>query len=204
MSFIHRNPEIAIAEFWKAFQKHAPALASADSASDPTYEFLLAQLKQIHSGLFFEFCAKSESCELIVSADGDRSLFGIVESIVAKAPVVPGWSILALKPKLGFPRTTTWNGFVVRIADVLFEPLTRQGSNDLGLRLFVPGLTSESVDDAHNALLRALDHALGEREFAETIQHTEVHPLPSGAALHGHLPLTELERYLHWRKNQSV
>jgi hypothetical protein len=193
----------AIAEFWNAFQKCVPALEAAASANDPTYEFLLAQLKQIHSGLFFEFCAKPGSCELIVTADGNRSLFPIVESIVASAPKVPGWSIIALKPKLGFPTKTTWNGFVVRIADVLFEPLTRQGSNDLGLRLFVPTLASESIDDAHNALLRALDHGLGERDFAESIQHTEVHPLRADAESDDYLPLSELENYLHWHKQRS-
>ncbi len=79
---------------------------------------------------------------------------------------------------------------------MVFEPLEREGSNDLGLRMYVPGLAAEHVDDAHNALLRALDHGLGEREFAEAVQYTEVLPLPKGASAEEYFPLTKLGDYV--------
>lgn len=196
------NPQ-AISGFWHAFQNHAGALAAASSADDPVYDLLLDRLQQIHPGLYFEFSSDPGSSEIIITAEGDSSLFPLVESIVASAPVIAGWSVISLKPKLGFPVTTTWKGFTVAIADVVFEPLEREGSEKLGVRMYVPGIGPESTEDAHNALLRALDHALGERQFAESVQHTEAHPLPADAGVNDHLPLTQLEDYIRWRKKKS-
>jgi hypothetical protein len=192
----------AISDFWHAFQVQEGSLAAASSADDPVYDLLLDHLQQIDPGLYFEFSSAPGNSEIIITAEGDSSLFPLVDSIVANAPSVAGWSVISLKPKLGFPVATTWEGFTVTIADVVFEPLEREGTEDLGLRMLVRGLAPESIEDAHNALLRALDHALGERQFAESVQYSEVHPLPVDAAIEDYLPLTQLEEYIRWRNNK--
>lgn len=190
----------AISEFWRAFQDNERALAAVSSADEPAYDLLLDRLHRVHPDLYFELCSNPGINELIITAEGDRRLFSLVDSLVASAPDVAGWSVISLKPKLGFPLEVTWNGFTVAIADVLFEPLEREGSEDLGIRIYVPGVTPEFTEAAHNALLPALDHGLGERQFAEAIQHTEVRPLPSGGAADRYLPLAELDDYIQWRK----
>ena len=85
---------------------------------------------------------------------------------------------------------------------MFFYPLEQEDSKYLGLRIFVPGIASEHVEDAHNAILRALDHALGERQFAESVQYTEVLPLSSDASAQDYIALTELENYISWRKKK--
>ena len=190
----------AISKFWRVFQQHAGELAEISSADEPVYDLILDQLQQIHAELYFEFSSEPGEFELIITAEGNSSLFPLVDSIVASAPAIPGWSILSLKPKIGVPVVATWEGIAVTVADVAFEPMERSGSEDLGLRLFVPGLAPEYAEDAHNALLRVLDHALGEREFAESVQYTEVLPLPSDASAEDYIPLVEIENYINWRR----
>ena len=189
----------AIAEFWKAIARCSDTLAQSSSADDPIYDKLLAQLQQIDAGLFFEFSTGSEDCELIITADGNRALFDLVEAVVSAAPQIKGWKVFALKPRLGFPETTEWEGYRVVIADVVFDPL-EDGSDDFGLRLFLPAIRDEEAEKAHSALLRAIDHGLGEREFAEAVQYTEV------SALEGppedYIPLVELENFVRWRKER--
>ena len=192
-----------ISEFWKMFQELSNELAAIPSADHPVYDSILERLQRIHPELYFEFSSGDESSELVLTAEGDQSLFALVDSIVAQAPEVPGWTIVSLKPKLGFPVSTRWEGTSVTIADVVFDPLEREGSDDLGLRMYVPGLADDSVDDAHNALLRALDHALGEREFAESVQFTEVARLPDGVSANDFIPLVDLEKYVEWRKSRK-
>jgi len=193
-----RHPK-AIENFWSSFQRNAQALSQVDSADDPVYDDLLEKLQKIDGGLYFEFSVQPEQCELIITAEGDLDRFDCVEDIVSVAPAVEGWKVFALKPKLGFPETVMWEGFKTKIADVFFDPLDSD-EGELGLRLLVKGLKEEDVDDAHNGLLRAIDHGLGEREFAESIQHTEV------AALEGpesdYIPLTDLENFIQWRKRK--
>jgi hypothetical protein len=194
-------PSSAISAFWVAFCDLAPLLAHADSADDPTYERLLAKLHAVDSGLFIEFAASPGANELVVTAEGNRDLFPLVKQIVDAAPGVEGWTVIALKPRLGFPVTARWEHLTVEIADVFFEPLEREGSTELGLRLIVRGLTERDLDDAHNAILRAIDHGLGEESHANAIRYTEIGCLPATASPKTYIPLVELEHYIrrHFR-----
>jgi hypothetical protein len=85
---------------------------------------------------------------------------------------------------------------------VVFEAITPEDSNELVLQLFVPGISETEVDSAHNALLRALDHALGEREFAASVQYTEVIPLNGPGD--DYIPLVKLEEFLKWHNRQRA
>ena len=95
-----------------------------------------------------------------------------------------------------------WEDISVAIADVFFIPLERDGSDDLGLCLFVPGLIPEQTEVAHSALLHILNHALGEREFAESVQYTDVLPLPDNFSEEEYIPIIELEDYIKWREKE--
>ena len=188
-----------VSEFWSSFQKNSEALSRIATADAPVYDELLEKLQQIDAGLYFEFSVQPEQCELLITAEGDQNLFACVNDIVAAAPKVKGWKIFALKPKNGFPKTVEWEGFKIAIADVVFDPLDN-GEENLGLRILVPGLNEEDIDNAHNALLRAIDHGLGERDFAESIQYTEVVALEGPAS--EYIPLGDLDRYIQWHKKQ--
>lgn len=182
------------------FQDNAAEFSAAvDSTDHPLYDRLLEALQRIHSDLFFEFSSNTEPRELIITADGKQELFTLVERIVSSAPPVPGWKIISLKPKIGFPTLTRWEEITIRIADVFFEPLERKGSNDLGLRFYVANLRVEDCDDAHNAILRAIDHGLGERVFAEAVKYTEIIPLSDNEIMDDLIPLVDLDKYIIWR-----
>lgn len=193
-------PVDAIQRFWAGFEQRADRLALITSADDPIYDESLHLLQEIDPGLYFEVSSDSQSPELIITAEGNERLFGLVEETVARAPRLDRWTVTALKPKLGFPASTSWEGFTVDIATVCFEPLERHGAQDLGLRIYVRGLASDDSERAHAALLRAIDHGLGERAFAESVQHVEVAPLPEGVEQGAFIPLVDLENYIEWRK----
>ena len=192
----------AIAKFWEMFREHSEELSALSTANHPVYDLILKHLQLIHPKIYFEFSSDPISAELIITAEGNPALFPLVEFIVANAPEIPGWSIRALKPKLGFPVKTTWEGVTINIAEVVFDPLEREGSDDLGLLIFVPELSSDDIEAAHNAILRALDHALGEKQFAESVQYTEAIPLRDAASAADYIPLKELEKYINWRKKK--
>lgn len=190
-----------ISKFWDSFKLHAARLAQARSADSPVYDELLEELHEIHDGLFIEFATNPGDCELIITAEGKKALFPLVEEIVAAAPVVKGWKVFALKPKLGFPEFIQWEGYQLSIDEVVFDPLEGE-SDELGLLLLVPGLADEDADSAHSALLRALDHGLGEREFAEAVAYTEICALEEPAD--EFISLTDLESFIEWRKKQRT
>jgi hypothetical protein len=192
----------AITHYWELFTELAPRLAELTTAEDPIYDRLQAQLHSVDPRLFIELSADSDERELVITADGNSDLFTLADAVVAAAPRLQGWSILALKPRLGFPESVTWEGVSIHIADVLFDPITPEDSDELVLQLFVPGISEQEVDSAHNALLRALDHALGEREFAASVQYTEVIPLNGSGE--DYIPLLKLEEFLKWHNKQRA
>jgi hypothetical protein len=62
-------------------------------------------------------------------------------------------------------------------------------------------LSTESgeLQDAHNAILRAIDSGLGEERHATSIHHTEVLALPEGADTSELIALTKLDAFIEWR-----
>jgi hypothetical protein len=191
-----------IAEFWNLFRRRAVDLTASVSTDSPAYNALLDHLHRIDPGLYLEFCANPGACEMIVTADGDRSLFSLARAVVAAAPVIDGWTIRALKPQIGCPETTQCEGLTLRLADITFDPLEFEGSSELGLRIYVPGIEEKDIDAAHNALLRALDHTLGEEKFAESVQYTEVLPLPENAAREQFIHISDLDAFIRWRQGR--
>lgn len=196
------TPEQAIADFWRYFEEHKDEIARLSTADHPDYDALLGRLQRIHEGLFIEFSTGPESCELIVTAEGDVELLGLAEKTVSEAPDVEGWAILALKPKLGFPEFSQWEGRKIAVRELVFEPLSTEAPDDLGLRVFVPELDAKDADKAHAAIVRAIDHGLGERCFAEEVQYLEVCPLPEDDRPDRHIPLVNLEGFIEWRKKR--
>ncbi len=183
--------------FWSLFRERAADLSRATSADAAVFEELLGKLQEVEPGLFLEFSANQPECELVITADGNRELFPAARAAVAQAPRLAGWTLQALKPRLGMPATAAWEGITVEIDDVVFEPL-QSGDDGQGLRMYVTGLEPADVDAAHNALLRALDHALGEERFALGVQFTEVLPTPANFDPEAHIPLRDLERFMDW------
>jgi hypothetical protein len=196
-------PTDAIREFWTLFRQRASALVAESSADGAVYNELLAQLQRVDPGLYLEFCAHPGECELIVTPHGKRSLFDLARAVVEAAPEIEGWTMRALKPKLGFPVTAQWDTATVTLASVVFKALARKGSDDLYLRMFVPGLDEENRIAVHNALLGAIDHGLGEEKFAESVDSTELRKLPEDADPSDYIPLLELEAFLEWRAKKK-
>jgi len=190
----------AIGEFWNLFLEKLVDLEEISAA----YDTILEYLQKIHPGIYFDFFSEPDVSKFITAADKTHSFFPLVETLEAGAPNIPGGSIFSLKQKFGFSAAAMWKDISVAIADVFFLPLEREGSDDLGLSLFVPGLIPEKAEVAHNALIRVLNHALGERAFAESVQYTEVLPLPDPFSEEEYIPIVELKDYIRWRENNKL
>jgi len=141
----------AIAKFWSEFKSLKSDLEHLESTDDHAYIEVLAALQKLDSHLFLEFCSSPGVNELIVTAEGKKGLFPLVEEIVREAPEINGWELFALKPRRGFPITTRWEHTKVTIGDVLVVPVFRE-TGEMGLRLYAPNLTESNENDIHNAL----------------------------------------------------
>lgn len=194
--------EARISSFWTLFRDCADELRKTESSETAVYDSLLKRIQEIEEGLFIEFCVEPEG-ELIITADGKRELFPIVDRIVSQAPQVSRWKIFALKPKLGLPKSVRWEGSAFETQEIAFDPLESENPDSLGVRFLVPLMREQDIEHAHSAILLAVDHLLGERKFSLSIDYTEVRTLPTGSSVNDFIPLHQLEDYVDWHRERQ-
>lgn len=194
-----------VSAFWTWFSRHQSELDQVSSGTDPLLDVLLSKLQRIHQHLFFEVCLNSMPRELILTVEGRRELFPLVDAVVAGAGECQGWAIKALKPAMGFDFQTSYEGTFCDPKTLWFLPLERSGDPlALGIRIGVPALEPSKESDIMNAIVVILRTGLGERSASVDIHHVEVGALPTNPESRGYMELIELPKYINWRKHRSA
>jgi hypothetical protein len=190
--------------FWAWLLARRAEIDQLSSADDPFWDVLLSRLQDIDDGLWFEVSAPGPGDrEFIITAEGRVHLFPLVEAIGAAAPRLPGWTVVALKQPMGFGFSVRYEGVSLDPAEMWFQPLVDKAAPEvLGLRVAVPGYTSEQEQEFGNGVLVLLDTALGERSAATDIDVVEVCELPLLPDEEGFIELPELMNYIEWRKHR--
>ncbi len=200
--------EIREFEFWKWFATAHERYRSIDRAKDreELLDLLLERLHDFDSELYFEVSQPLEdgTNELIITAEGVRTKFSKVEALVAAAPMLPKWQIIAFKPPMGFEFVHEYGELKIHPRNLFFLPLTAKSDPTiLGLRVGVPDFDEKSKAKIENSVWIILDTGLGERCCAERIRHLEVAQLPTNPEDEGYIRLPELPDYLAWIDNHN-
>jgi hypothetical protein len=187
--------------FWQWFSTEAPRLAAADP--DAVAERVGAKLHAVDPQLGVEVGraavgAEAGGRELVLTAEGRSALFPRVWELVAKAPRLDGWRVVALRPARGFDFTLEEGGVTLDGAQLTFLPLERpEEPRHFGLRVYVPDALAED-EDIEEAVWRLLQVGVGE-EAASHLEHLEVAPASADTRAHP-LRLAVLgERLAHHR-----
>src|SRR4051794_15901947 len=118
--------------FWDWFKTNNSKYYYLNQITDlEKREKLLNQfLEQLHNycdNLFFEIGGvPNEPQELIISAEGNKDYFDKVEELVAAAPKLSDWEIIAFKPPLGVDYITEYKGIKLNARKIWFLPLDNE------------------------------------------------------------------------------
>ena len=98
----HKTQDAATgtARFWAWFQKSAPALRR-ERDLQRVMETISEQIEKVHPGVIAEIGSSGEDRELVISADGRRELFPVVQEIYAARPTVPRLDDLGVPSSIG-------------------------------------------------------------------------------------------------------
>lgn len=187
----------AIERFWAWFQGRETALRRISSHNDPLLEEAYQEHLNISDGLAIEIAGENGGGpEVVIGAGGNKASFDLVDRIVEAAPALANWKVVALKPALGFDFASDCEGRVYAPVEMTFVFL-RPPAPDRGARLkiYVPGLPKNEVENAEFILWRILDTALGERSCALDVEAIQVEPMPRTPPP-GAQPLPVLPRHL--------
>ncbi len=177
--------------FWKWFGDNANSIASVKNGTEPILQKVARELRKVHPGLDFEIGLSDDNeFEFIVSANGIKKVFPIVEQLVESAPVIPNWKIIAFRQPKGFLPEIRYGNFLLKAEDVWFSYKQRMGKVDL--TLYTKGLSQSNAEQTIGASFILLDSQLGEYLVATGIGLIEHKPLPDNPAARGFQPLSEL------------
>lgn len=195
--------------FWNWFKANSSKYYYLNQMADFEKEKLLDEfLKQLHNycdKLFFEIGGvPNEPQELIISAEGNTDYFDKVETLVAKAPQIEDWQIIAFKPPMGVDYVTEYEGIKLDPHEIWFLPLDNEDDpKALGLKICLPNYNSKKEKVLLEGCYQILDTILGEKSVALDLQHVEVDKLPKKPEEKGLIELSELPKYITWRKTKA-
>jgi hypothetical protein len=194
-----------IRSFWQWFADHLSEFNTLSESDEQFWDIALEQTKMVDKRLWFELSSVGDvPREFVVTAEGHVDAFPVVETLVDLAPVLEGWTFVALKPPMGFTFTTQYEGVLFEPGRMWFLPSESPSHlRDLTIRVAIPGLESMDENLASNALLVILDTGLGERSAALDIQHIQLSSLPLDPESLGYIELPELPNYIAWKKRNQ-
>src|SRR5262245_29057678 len=183
------QPDTARARFWQWFKNNGDRLQAAmygrdAAAREEAADELREAVHAVQPGLVLELGRgeQGEPRQLIVSADGRAERVDAVKDFVAAAPALPGWEVVAFRPRMpiGESIEIVIQGEHIGPSDIWFD--VAESGDGLGLTLYVRGLTpdNERVRGLGASLLT--EHAIGERDAVTLITSLEARPLPASTA----------------------
>ena len=180
----------SIEEFWKWFESKESELSNLHDLHSPLISQLGDKLKLINEGLNFELSLRPIQ-EVIISADGDRSLFSLVEQVVEAAPALQHWKPTAFRQRTDpiILADAGIQGEQTELAASAVRFAMRRDGDLANLSLFLPaGSTRPELEDLALVLVQL---AIGEYDLVARIGEIEFlpcEPVPMSASA----PITEM------------
>lgn len=176
-----RSPQTdADRAFWNWFVDHAPALAKERSMSDVMKQ-VQRELKKLDRGVIAEIGSAGDDRLLVLSADGDRKVFPMVQQLFAARPAVKGWKIVAFRQREAKRPMPVLSMNDRKLDPATLRYLAVRDHQKLDIQLYVPRYVEG--DEAIGLLaLLALDHTVGEYDVETKLGAIDLLPIERAPA----------------------
>lgn len=186
-----------IQAFWQWFEDNKTQYEHIKPGEEPPLDLLLEHLTDLEPGLAAEISAQPNTdslLELTISAEGDVRKFPLVEQIVAEAPPIKGWKVIAFRQPAPYDFTLQKGHLRLTPAELFFEPIATQDSLDI----IVYGQDFGKKDPDTLALYGhiMLDNLMGEYNSAKRVRHYEFRDLSAARRQSDLSPLQDINKFL--------
>jgi hypothetical protein len=195
--------------FWEWFKRNNKEYLDLNNKSKKERSYWLHELNA-HLRAYYKFFEYSMAlpekgvARLTITVNGKAMHFKKVDSFVATAPEIPGWSISALEDPMPVE-------FLLeqQMADAGMDPAEFSfsfGENDSDLAhviVYHPLYTETNAPRFLELAYGAIYNLLGERSFGMDLGLLEVDNLSNADPENVH-PIDELSTYIGWRKSPVV
>jgi len=179
--------------FWNWFEQNETRLLTFETDRETILDEISEKLSAYREGIVFEISTEADGKrEFIVSADGLEELFPAVETLVASAPKLERWSIIAFRPRMdNYARfRLDYEGMTIDPSQLWIQYGVDEGKFDLVI--FHPQCNEDNRTFLINGTYILLDAALGEYHVVKGIRYIDHEQLPSSPEEEGLRPFSEL------------
>lgn len=163
-------------KFWTWFQSQEQYIFDElEEHPDEIAEQIAVNLERIDSDLVFDipFDIIDGKREFIVSADGDKNLFPIVQEFVKNAPYFERWKIVGLRPRTNqLDQAIDIDGLYLEYEDIFF--VLKNQLFPLDVDVYIKGYNVEDNRYVHGYFL-LLDTLVGEYNAVTCFGNTMIH-----------------------------
>ncbi|WP_025743529.1 hypothetical protein [Aquimarina pacifica] len=204
--FLESFAQNKIEVFWKEFETNETEISKLKTEEQLVR--LNKMVKKISPGLLIEFFNNQvEQDNLVISADGNKTLFSLVHQIVDSSIDSEFFNFIALRQE-----TPGYHGFKIEGKELLIEEMTFIPQEmDYGLFvIFVFSNKSNTIDRGflENYGMNTIDYLIGEKKFSEDIDDFEFIFTKDLDVINmkneKSFPLSELSSYLTKRKEPKI
>ena len=198
------NLENKIEDFWNWFVLNEGEFYDINENNrDGKLDLILEKLSVIQSGLAVELSEEfNNKRELVISADGDREIFSMVEKIVTKAPKVNNWIITPFRQRIQEDFSIEYGGILMTPSRMFFSPLIDEGFLDL--IIYAEDISGFDEDEILYIGLLVIDGVLGEYDCVTKVRYYDFHELNKVKEKSDLVPLANLPKFVdefYQRKN---
>lgn len=158
-------------KFWDWFEKNQETYYSEIEnleIREKIFNELTKNLNKVNEDLVFEFGGIDENNvrEFIISAEGIKELFPVVEKLIEKAPELKNWKFNAFRQRVsGDYVKIKYDDFEIGYSDIYYRSENDNGK--LGIELNIKNYDGKG--QTKNAVFILLDSLLGEYDVATKI-----------------------------------
>ena len=192
--------QVLINNFWHWFLSNEKYLRDFQKNPGEYITPVHEKLGKIQKGIAVEFePPKDNKIVVTISADGDRSLFPIVQKIIAKAPKIKGWEFIAFRQRTPQNKlkgiVLKVQGYEFSLDEMKFSPVIVGDSLDI--IVYTTNVNDANFNQVAYGGLLLIDNILGEYNCVTKVRNFDFQNLPTmQAELKGLKPLLELPDYV--------
>jgi hypothetical protein len=172
-----RTQDDHIKEFWQWFKQEKTLF---EMMTDDTYSerlnLILQHLHLVSDGLSVEVSKGFHGVrDIIISAEGDRSKFQIIKNIVAAAPKIQGWTVIAFRQRAKEDFVLRYKDVKYNSAKMFFQPIIEGDS--LNLIVYADSLRGKDIEAVEHYGLVTMDNVLGEYDCITKVRYFDFRDL---------------------------
>ncbi len=194
--------------FWEWFRQNQQAYLNLEEQTEADkntlLQELLLRLQAYCEALSFEIGGSLHGKkELIITADGDSKFFETVHTLIQAAPRLRNWKFIALVPPRGAQFEFGFEDVTIKADDIWFMPLKDRAHPEI---VAIKVCTSyydrlRDFEWLRSAMYKILSCILGEKTFALDLHYVDLGALPPLPEKEGMIQITQLPKYIDWKKN---